>query len=102
MLRDEQNSGHVILCHLMFQSAIDPSEVDKRLSSIKIHKSPGPDGIPNWLLRDFSSFLCQPLAAIFNSSIREGFVPPIWKSTEVVPVPKIHPPTSIQNDAIQS
>ena len=35
---------------------VDLSEVDKRLSSIKIHKAPGPDGIPNWLLRDFSSF----------------------------------------------
>ena len=77
---------------------VDPSEVDKRLSSIKIHKAPGPDGIPNWLLRDFSSLLCQPLAAIFNSSIREGFVPPIWKSAEVVPVPKTNPPASIQND----
>ena len=59
---------------------IDPFEVDKRLSSIKIHKAPGPDGIPNWLLRDFSSLLCQPLAAIFNVSIREGSVPQIWKS----------------------
>ena len=33
---------------------IDPSEVDLRLANIKIHKAPGPDGIPNWLLRDFS------------------------------------------------
>ena len=77
---------------------VDPFEVDKRLSSIKVHKSPGPDGIPNWLLRDFSSLLCQPLAAICNSSIRQGVVPRIWKSAEVVPVPKIHPPASIQDD----
>ena len=68
------------------------------LSSIKVHKSPGPDGIPNWLLRDFSSLLCQPLAAIYNSSIRQGSVPRIWKSAEVIPVPKIHPPASIQDD----
>lgn len=77
---------------------IDPAEVDIRLSRIKIHKAPGPDGIPNWFLRDFSSFLCQPIAAIFNASIREGVVPAIWKSAEVVPIPKVHPPTSIQND----
>ena len=54
---------------------VDPFEVDKRLSSIKVHKSPGPDGIPNWLLRDFSSLPCQPLAAIYNSSIRQGAFP---------------------------
>jgi len=76
---------------------VDPLEVDKHLSSIKVHKSPGPDGIPNWLLRDFSSLLCQPIAAIYNLSIRQGSVPRIWKSAEVVPVPKIHPPTSIQD-----
>jgi len=34
--------------------------------------------------------MCQPLVAIFNSSITEEFVPPIWKSAEVVPIPKIH------------
>ena len=70
---------------------VDPFEVDKRLSSIKVHKSHGPDGILNWLLRDFSSLLCQPLAAIYNSSIRQGSLPRIWKSAEVVSVPKIHP-----------
>jgi len=29
---------------------IDPVDVDARLARIKIHKAPGPDGIPNWLL----------------------------------------------------
>ena len=33
-----------------------------------------------------------------NASLREGYLPPIWKSAEVVPVPKVHPPTSICND----
>jgi len=33
---------------------IDPSEVELRLAKINIYKAPGPDGIPNWLLRDFS------------------------------------------------
>ena len=27
-----------------------------------------------------------------------SYLPPIWKSAEVVPVPKVHPPTSICND----
>jgi len=74
---------------------IDPVDIDARLARIKIHKAPGPDGIPNWLLRDFSSLLCQPLAAIFNASIREGYFPPIWKSAEVVLIPKARPPTRV-------
>ena len=77
---------------------IDPEEVANRLASINVFKAPGPDGLPNWLLRDFAPYLCQPLAAIFNASIREGFVPCIWKSAEVIPVPKIPRPRSIQTD----
>jgi hypothetical protein len=80
------------------QYIIEPSEVERRLSRINIHKSSGPDGLPNWLLRDFASLLSEPLSAIFNASLREGYLPPIWKSAEVVPVPKTQPPISIQND----
>ena len=50
----------------------DPVEVANRLASINIFKALGHDGLPNWLLRDF---LCELLAAIFNASIREGFIP---------------------------
>ena len=77
---------------------IDPVEVANRLASINIFKAPGPDGLPNWFLRDFAPYLCEPLAAIFNASFREGFIPPIWKSAEVIAVPKISCPRSIQTD----
>jgi len=53
---------------------IDPVDIDVRRARIKIHKAPGSDGIPNWLLRDFSSLLCQPLAAIFNAWIKDAGV----------------------------
>ena len=31
---------------------IDQSEVERRLLLTNIHKSPDPDGIPNWILHD--------------------------------------------------
>ena len=68
------------------------------MSRINIHKSPGPDGLQNWILRDFSAQLAGPVCAIFNASIREGFVPGRWKEANVVPVPKAHPPRSIESD----
>ena len=77
---------------------IDPIEVENYLARINISKASGPDGITSWLLQDFAPYLCQPLAAIFNASVREGYMPPIWKSAEVVPVPKIPRPRSIQTD----
>ena len=80
---------------------IDPIDVENRLARINIYKAAGcagPDGLPYWLLRDFAPYLCQPLAAIFNASIREGYVPPVWKSAQVIPVPKLPRPRSVQAD----
>jgi len=65
------------------------ADVERKLSRVKVHKAPGPDGLPNWLLRDFSSHLAGPVCAIFNASVREGFVPLRWKEANVVPVPKV-------------
>jgi len=77
---------------------IEPGEVERQLLGIDVHKSFGPNGLPNWLLKEFAPVLSDPLAAIFNASLREGYFPPLWKSVEVVPVPKTNLPTSIHND----
>ena len=72
--------------------------MEQQLLNINVHKSSGPDGLPNWLLKEFAPNICEPLAAIFNASLHEGYFPPIWKSVEVVPMPKVNPPTSIHNE----
>lgn len=77
---------------------VSVSEVEKRLMSIKIHKSPGPDSVPNWILRDFAPVLSGPIASIVNSSIRESHVPQLWKSADTLPMPKISPPKIINKD----
>ena len=77
---------------------ISPDVVFARLERINVYKSPGPDGLPNWVLRDFAHLLCEPLCAIFNASVRQGKMPMIWKKANVVAVPKANPPTSIEAD----
>ena len=77
---------------------IEPFEVFNKLSRIDIHKSPGPDGIPNWFLRDFAFAISEPVCHIFNASISKGIMPNLWKKANVVPIPKSHPPKSIQDD----
>jgi len=77
---------------------IDPYQVERRLASINTHKACGPDDIPNWVWRDFSRWLAEPVCAIYNRSIQQGIVPCAWKCANVVPVPKVNPPTSIEND----
>ena len=42
--------------------------------------------------------LCRPLCSIFNSSVREGFVPSIWKAANITPVQKSSPPIDVDSD----
>jgi len=73
-------------------------EVKLKLSKICTYKAPGPDELPNCLLKDMAPFLGNPVCAIFNSSVRQCHVPILWKQANVIPVPKIHPPKLVEND----
>ena len=53
---------------------ISITEVEHVLMKTDTTKSPGPDGIPNWILRDLAGLISKPICCIFNSSIREGSV----------------------------
>jgi len=77
---------------------ITPDVVFHKLERINIRKAPGPDNLPNWFLRDFAFALSEPLCWIFNSSLQEGVVPTVWKQANVVAIPKIKPPRSVEQD----
>jgi len=74
---------------------IDPFEVESKLSRIDVHRSSGPDELPNWFLKEFSVFLAEPVCSIFNASIRKGEEPSVWKLANTVPIPKVCPPKAI-------
>ena len=65
------------------------------LRSIKLRKARGPDGIPNIILKTFSFELAPVIAAIYNASLREGYLPPLGKSVAVNPIPKQRPSRAI-------
>ena len=50
------------------------------------------------VLKEFSQLLAGPVAAIYNSSLREGHVPRIWRAAYVSPLPKKKPPEHIETD----
>jgi hypothetical protein len=58
----------------------------------------GPDNIPAGIINEFAHILAAPLTSIFNSSLREGTLPALWKSATIVPLSKKHPPTVIEKD----
>jgi len=77
---------------------ISVTQVEKSLARINARKAIGPDSIPNWLLQNLAPYLAPPICAIWNSSLRESFIPEVWKSGDVIPLPKVNPPMRIDKD----
>ena len=47
---------------------------------------------------DHALTLAHPISTIFNAFIREGYLPAIWRSAIVIPIPKVSPPRNISKD----
>ena len=73
-------------------------EIEKQLMNLDISKAPGPDDVPTWVLKDWCGYLAGPVCSIYNSSIREGHLPIIWKAVTTHPIPKVLPPKAIETD----
>ena len=50
------------------------------------------------MVNNYEHLLAAPVTAIFNSSLREGKLPDLWKTATVVPVPKKRPPGSLEKE----
>jgi hypothetical protein len=83
-------------CHLDDQSwcvRIDSGSVWHALRHLRQKQSPGLDEIPARLLRLSAAIICEPLAAIFKSSVENREFPECWKKGIIRPIPKIQKPS---------
>lgn len=62
------------------------AEVGSLLSGLEIHKSTGPDGLSNYLLKNCALELARPLALCINKSLRQGVYPDVLKVARVTPI----------------
>jgi hypothetical protein len=74
---------------------LDESSVYSELVRLNPRKASGPDGVPNWLLKDYAEFLANPVCIILNGSFAEQYLPLLWKYANVTPLPKMKPVTVI-------
>ena len=79
---------------------IDVHDAENCLMHIDLCKAAGPDGVPNWILRDFVPLLSQPICAVYTLQcmLEKRFLPECWKSAEVIPTPKVNPPLSFHDN----
>ncbi|XP_048590485.1 uncharacterized protein LOC116620085 [Nematostella vectensis] len=73
-------------------------EVERALSASKVKKAPGPDGIPNTILKTFSFELAPVICDLYNSSLTDGFFPSPLKSAIARPLPKSKHAKTVEND----
>lgn len=73
------------------------NEIFKQCCSLELGKGNGPDGIPNVVLRSCSGLLAAPLQTIFNSSLKQGYFPKIWKISSISPIHKSGNRSDVEN-----
>ena len=73
------------------------SEFDICLALKKLNprKASGPDGLPNWLLKEFAEVLAEPVCTILNSTFRKQKFPSAWKLANITPLIKAKPVTDV-------
>ena len=62
---------------------IDSEMVHKNLESLKIDKSPGPDGLSPRILKDLTCALAEQLTIIFDNSVKTATLPNMWKTANI-------------------
>ena len=73
----------------------NPVQVRRHLEGIKVNKSVPPGDLPPKLIKLFAAEMCVPLCDIINMSISSGAWSKLYKSEIITPVPKVFPPSSV-------
>lgn len=61
-------------------------------SRVNIRKAAGPDGICGHTLRHCADQLSEVFTVLFQMCAGSGYLPQLWKTSTIIPVPKINHP----------
>ena len=76
---------------------VTEDEVLQQLQRTNPNKAAGPEGIKPSILKDSAEQLCSILCVIFNQSLAQCKIPPMCKTSCIVPVPKKSPIRSMND-----
>lgn len=66
------------------QACFSVDEVKMAARGLPNGKAPGPDGIPNEVLKSAVNLFPEVFAGMYNSCLREAYYPPEWKTAKLV------------------
>ena len=61
------------------------------IERLREQSAPGPDGIPNKLMKEMINEISCPLSILFSESINEKTIPDDWRNARVTPIYKKGP-----------
>ena len=67
---------------------ITSNGIEKLLNRLVVTKAPGPDCMPNQLLKELTGALEPALSALFNQSIQTSQLPRHWRRANISPIYK--------------
>ena len=73
------------------------SRIKSILDALDTNKANGPDGISGTVLKHCSDSLSYPLSKIFHLCYIVGYIPPEWKTSNIVPVHKKDEKRNVEN-----
>lgn len=76
---------------------IQHDDLIRELIRLKTSFSYGPDGVPNCLLKHCAESLSVPLSILFNTSIKYGYFPKLWRSSYIIPLFKSGCKSDVKN-----
>ena len=59
-----------------------------KIKGIKASRASDPDGLPNWVLKEYAELFAAPVAEILNTSFKECMLPNVWKLADAPPLHK--------------
>ena len=69
-------------------SCLSIDAIEQKLNSLNPHKACGVDKVDSHVLKTCASAFSKLLDIIFRKSLREGYVPKLWKDVYVTPIYK--------------
>ena len=79
------------------EEVLTEEEVSRRFRLVSQRSACGPDEIPGAVLKHCHDSLASVFTTLFQRSLESGHIPSIWKSSNVVPVPKKPSPSALND-----
>lgn len=68
---------------------VSVQRVYNNLKHLNKQKASGPDGLLNWVSKEYVEVLAQPVCDTSNTLYKEQKLPSVWKLADVTPLPKV-------------